>query len=75
MPYSSVENYKATSPWNKFKEVLALTDTGVGISKTFDYNSTNQVLYNIKGQIINNLQKGLNIIRMDNGKTKKVVVK
>ena len=73
VPSSSIIIYKETEPWKSFGDVVAMTDTGIdGTKKT-----TEQVIshYTLEGRLISAPIKGINIIRMSNGKTKKIFVK
>lgn len=73
VPENSLELYKSMTPWNEFKSIQPISQTGI---KTIEYlDSFNSGYYTLDGKKHNSKQKGINIIRMDNGKTKKVVVK
>ncbi|MBR6170424.1 MAG: leucine-rich repeat domain-containing protein [Bacteroidaceae bacterium] len=67
VPFFSVERYKATSPWNEFKDVVAIDYfdpvlTGIN----YNYNEQKeQNWYNLKGQRINVPRQGIYI---NNGK-------
>ena len=75
VPASSVELYKYKSPWVYFKEVVALTDQEVSVYCITKDNMTEVALYTTGGQRVNQNTKGLNIVRMSDGTTKKVIVK
>ena len=65
VPASLVESYKQTFPWNMFGNIVALTDeeTADGIAEIVNGKSLNGKLnFNLQGQRINGLQKGLNIV-------------
>ena len=79
VPASTVETYRQTEPWNAFGNIVALNDddpkpTGIlpnmVVSKTYpvDY-------YSIGGVKSSNPHRGLNIIRTENGTTKKKYVR
>ena len=72
VPKASIEEYKKTAPWKNFKEIVACYETGI-------INVTTQqgvkAIYAPNGKKLDNVQKGVNIIRMRNGKTRKVIVK
>ena len=70
---SIVDAYKTTSPWNKFGKIQGFQEAA-GIN-SINIDSANARIYDIQGNRIENLQKGVNIIRMENGKTKKIIVK
>ena len=80
VPVGSVDTYKSTEPWSGFKEVAALSEnapkfTAIG-SATVDGKGQKAVsVYTYDGKSIPSLRKSMNIIRMSNGTTKKVVVK
>ena len=72
VPAQSLDEYKTTDPWSNFTNIVALTDEETGISPLrLPLNGEkNNAIYNLQGQRINRLQKGLNIVD-----GKKVVVK
>lgn len=79
VPAVSLDAYKAANPWKNFKEIVALTDddpkpTGVNTLKANHYVYSANT-YTIEGKLISNPQRGLNIIRMSDGTTRKVLVK
>ena len=68
---SSVDAYKAASPWSGFGTILGINEAA-GINYISN-DSPRAVVYDMQGRRINHLQKGMNIIRSSDGKTKKVV--
>lgn len=54
---------------------IAVVDKSTGIENVVTGNAVVEGIYNINGMRLNSLQKGLNIIKMSNGTTKKVMVK
>ena len=65
VPAQSLEEYKTTAPWSNFQNIVALTDeeTADGIAEIVNGKWTNsKSIYNLYGQRINGLQKGLNIV-------------
>jgi hypothetical protein len=61
---SELEAYKSTVPWNHFKNIVPITDEddAEGIEETLsDSPSMGRGIFNLQGQRINGLQKGLNI--------------
>jgi hypothetical protein len=55
---------------------IAVVDKSTGIESVVDgSHSSVQGIYSINGIRLNSLQKGLNIIKMSNGTTKKVILK
>lgn len=68
VPTGSVDAYKATEPWNIFKEILPLESTMINaVSVDSDDKS---VYYNLNGQIVDNPQKGIYIHN-----NKKIIIK
>lgn len=72
VPATAVNAYKAVEPWKNFKKIVALTTSIMPISKEQIDEPT---YYTIDGKRLDAPQKGLNIVRMGNGTTKKVVIK
>ena len=77
VPAESVSHYKSHEVWSKFKDVVPLNGEETDIERLTMTNSTDYVpiIHNLSGQRITNLKKGLNVIRMKDGMTRKVVVK
>lgn len=72
VPASSINYYKNTSPWNQCMSIIPITDTSItNIEKT----TSEEQFYNIEGKQLKNKTKGLNIIKMSDGTTKKVFIK
>lgn len=71
---NSVTAYKTTVPWNGFGTIMGFNEA-TDINGVWIDDGVRAKIFSIDGKPLNNLQKGINIIRMDNGKTKKVVVK
>ena len=62
---------KSKNPWNKFGKIQGFQEAA-GIN-SINIDSANARIYDMQGNRIDNLQKGVNIIRMENGKTKKIM--
>ncbi|MBO5628520.1 MAG: leucine-rich repeat domain-containing protein [Aeriscardovia sp.] len=78
VPASSVNKYMTTKPWKYFKEVVVLSDSDPKPTRVKAIESQDMAkvsIYDISGHRIADTNKGLNIIRMSDGTTKKVVVK
>ena len=71
VPDQLVDVYKLVLPWNGFGSIVGLNTTG--IEKVLD--SQDVRIYDIKGNRLDNLRKGINVIKMSDGRTKKVMVK
>ena len=62
VPASLVESYKQTFPWNMFGNIVALTEEETKIQQPLSPLPRGGEIYNLQGQRINGLQKGLNIV-------------
>ena len=56
-----------------YKTIVIRSATGI-ISVINDIDDNTQI-YDVSGNLLNTLQKGINIIRYSDGSTKKVIVK
>lgn len=73
VPKGTIDKYKATEGWKKFVNIVeglpsSINQVGSDVSKIRNY-------YTINGNKTNTPKKGINIIRMDNGETQKILVK
>ena len=79
VPVGSVDAYKKTNPWSSFGTIVALTDDDPNPaalqSLYIENNLYSTAKYTIDGKRISKPIRGLNIIRMSDGTTKKVLVK
>ena len=78
VPAASIENYKADEYWSKFKTIVALTDNEIDRieSCTTDQSPKGEMRwYDLSGHKLDKPQKGLNIVVMQDGTTRKVVVR
>ncbi len=78
VPEAYLEAYNTTEQWMDFGIIVALTDddpTPTGIKGIKDDVMTGESYYSIDGKHIITPQRGLNIIRMSDGTTKKIVIK
>ena len=64
VPAQSLEEYKTTAPWSNFSNIVAIAEGETdGISEIVNGKwSNSKSIYNLQGQRINGLQKGLNIV-------------
>ena len=64
VPALSLDAYKTTAPWSNFSNIVALTEEETGISPLrLPLNGErSDAIFNLQGQRINRLQKGLNIV-------------
>ena len=78
MPAASLETYRNAVSWNNFGSIVALTDEDpkpTGIKNVRSNEITEKRYYSIDGKQTTIPQRGLNIIRMSDGTTKKVILK
>ena len=78
VPAVSIEAYRNAESWKDFKEIVALTDSDpnpTGMTNVSNNMVTSERYYSLDGKRLNQLQRGLNIIRMSDGTTRKVIVK
>jgi len=78
VPQTSISEYKSSPYWSGFKEIVALTDQEMNIKgKNVEDEMNHKPIkwYQLNGQNSSGPKQGLNIIRMSNGKSKKVIVK
>ena len=73
VPKGTLDAYKATYAWRLFKNIIEYGDENAIESIASD-SSNPFVLYNLNGMKTNG-QRGLNIVRYDDGKVKKVIIK
>lgn len=73
VPAESVDAYRETEGWNKWWKILPLEEDPTSIDQTELTTDAPSAIYSINGTRLDNPQRGLNIIRDEEGKTKKVV--
>ena len=79
VPANAVEAYRNADQWKDFGNIVALTDEDpkpTAIS-SIEYApvATNKAIYDLQGHQLAQPKKGLNIIKMSDGTTKKVIIK
>lgn len=72
VPEASLETYKTTSPWSGFGTILPISSTGINNNNTVKPVTVDAV-YDLDGKRSNGTSRGLNIIRMSDGTTRKVM--
>ena len=72
VPKQSIDAYKTTYPWSNFVNVVALEDTGIE-GKPMDNAPRADAVYDIDGRRTDSMKRGLNIVRMSDGTTRKVM--
>ena len=73
MPAGTKELYQSTDGWKNFQNIVELDPTAV---KKIEDNETEAKIirhYSIDGKQLSQPQNGLNILKMSDGTTKKVV--
>ena len=74
VPAGTKSKYESKSAWNKFTNIVEMELNSVKSAQT-DVTVEEMERYNISGQRISAMQKGLNIVKMSDGTTKKVMFK
>ena len=75
VPTESIDLYSTTNPWSLFGKIQDFNGTtGINAMSVSDSNDDGD-LYGLDGSKRTSLSRGVNVIRLDNGKTKKVLVK
>lgn len=72
VPTNSLENYKAANPWSNFYKIVSEDEAGIALPSATDGIVE---VYTLDGQCAADLRKGINIVRMNNGATRKIYVK
>ena len=72
VPDNLINEYKAADVWKEIGTIEGLSETGI---KAISNEMSEAQIYDVQGNRLNNVRKGLNIIRMSDGKVKKVIVK
>ena len=79
VPAGSMDAYSNAEQWKDFKEIVALTDSDPKPTGIITPAATQQPsiveCYDLNGRRSSLLQRGVNIIKMSDGTTKKIVVK
>ena len=78
VPASSVEAYSSALGWKDFENIVALTDSDpkpTGITSVNNNMVKSERYYSLDGKPLAAPQRGINIVKMSDGTTKKVVVK
>ena len=82
---NSISTYQETDPWSQFGKIVPISETELtemaeltGIEDINMHELSDNLkgnIYDINGQRIGQLKRGLNIVRISDGTTKKIVVK
>lgn len=69
-----VNDYKTTEPWSQFGTIMGFNETS-GVKAVWANEDGNAQIFSLDGKPMNEPQKGVNIVRMNNGQVRKMVVK
>ncbi|MBQ6187816.1 MAG: leucine-rich repeat domain-containing protein [Prevotella sp.] len=72
IPKGTMEKYKSTEGWKNFVFIEEGIPSGIS---SVSIDATEEERFNLRGEKLSAPQRGVNIIRMSDGTTKKVVVK
>ena len=70
VPYGTKDKYLSTTGWKNFANIVEMDETAV---KEVSASNTNEAKYSIDGKQFSQPQKGLNILKMSDGTTRKVM--
>ena len=74
VPTGTKAKYESVPAWNMFKNIVEGIENAVKSVET-DAKAEETERYNVGGQRISSPQKGLNIVKMSDGTTRKVMCK
>ena len=72
VPEASLNSYKTTSPWSDFGTILAIKSSGIE-TNTVGTSATVDAIYNLEGKRNGGIKSGMNILRMSDGTTRKIM--
>ena len=78
VPSNAINEYNSEEPWKYFKMIVPLTSDDpkpTEIEKINYDKSTDDWYYSLDGKRTATPQRGLNIVKMSDGTTRKVIVK
>ena len=73
VPAGTIDKYKAKNGWKSFAHIKEGSPAGIKASEIKGSNELKR--YDLSGRAVKQSSRGINIIRMDDGTTKKVLVK
>ena len=74
VPTGAVKKYKAADIWKEFVNIMEYDPSSIDVQSQ-DERDTISAIYDLNGKRLEQLQSGLNIVRMNNGTTKTIVIK
>ena len=72
VPEASLASYKTTLPWSGFGTILPIESSGIE-SNTIGTVADVEAVYGLDGKRCDGMKSGMNIIRMSDGTTRKIV--
>ena len=72
VPEASLASYKTTRPWKSFGTILPIEPSGIE-SNTIGTAADVEAVYSHDGKRCDGMKSGMNIIRMSDGTTRKIV--
>lgn len=73
VPVGTINKYKTNDGWRQFAFIQEGLPSSITDIETKEAKERKR--YTLDGKVVNNSHKGINIIQMNNGTTKKVVVR
>ena len=73
VPEASISDYQGNDVWKGFGTIVALTPEDTGISSTSTIDREVVATYSLDGRSVKPKSHGMNIVKMSNGTTKKVL--
>ena len=72
VPAGAVDNYRNANIWQKFVNIEEMPNTGIdGVQSKGE--ATVEAIYTIDGKRLSQMQNGVNIVRMSDGTTRKII--
>ena len=71
MPYGTKEKYLTTDGWKNFTNIVEMSE--IALKKVSVSNIDEAKFFSLDGKRISQSQKGLNILNMSDGTTKKII--
>ena len=72
VPEASLASYKTTDPWQSFGIILPIESSGIE-SNTIGKVADVEAVYGLDGKRCDSMKSGMNIIRLSDGTTRKIV--